>query len=86
VTNRITLPDGSGHLELPGTEDGYVAAIICRSPDGSMRWQALPPGGGADAWVAVRLEGNEVVANSWSCWCVRFDPTTGAETRRHFTK
>ena len=63
-----------------------ISAVICRRPDGSES-QALPPDGDRDAWLTVSLEGdNTVVANSWSGWRVQFDPATGAETARHFTK
>jgi hypothetical protein len=80
------LPNDRGQLELPDTGDGYISAVICRRPDGSVGWQALPPEGDGDAWVTVFLEGDAVVANSWSCWRVLYDMTTGTETARHFTK
>lgn len=85
VDEMISLPDGAA-LELSATEDGYVAAIICRKSDGSTGWKALPPGGEADTWTSVRLDGDVVIANSWSCWRVHLNPVTGAETGRHFTK
>ena len=50
------------------------------------RAKVLPPDGDGDAWVTVFLEGDAVVANSWSCWRVLYDMTTGTETARHFTK
>ena len=82
----IVLPGGSGYLEMPVADDGYISALICHRPDGSV-WQALPPDGDQDAWVTVSLEGdNTVVANSWSGWRVHFDLATGTETARHFTK
>jgi hypothetical protein len=74
-----------GQLELPDTGDGYISAVICRRPDGSVGWQAPPPEGDGDAWVTVFLEGDAVVANSWSWWRVLYDMTTGTETARHFT-
>lgn len=81
----ISLPDGAT-LELSATKDGYVAAIIGRKPDGSTGWKALPPAGEADTWTSVRLDGDEVIASSWSGWRVHLNPVTGAETGRHFTK
>ena len=39
-----------------------------------------------DAWTAVQVNGNEVVANSWSCFQVRLDLDTGREIARQFTK
>ena len=86
MTAGITLPNDGGQLELPGTEDGFISTIICARPDGSIAWQALPPAGGRDVWVSVALEGDSVVANSWSCFRVVYDVTTGSETARHFTK
>jgi hypothetical protein len=50
------------------------------------RAKVLPPDGDGDAWVTVFLEGDAVAANSWSCWRVLYDMTTGTETARHFTK
>jgi hypothetical protein len=86
MANAISLPDGRGQLELPETAGGYVSAVVCQGADGSVDWRALPPEGASDAWVTVYLDGNEVVANSWSCWRVRFDLATGIETSRLFTK
>lgn len=86
MRNGIDLPSGSGRLELPPTGDGYMSAVIRTGPDGTVSWQALPPGGTSDAWVSVRLEGDEVVAKSWSGWSVLMNLATGTETRRLFTK
>lgn len=86
VPQGFALPGDSGRIELPDTADGYIAAVVCRRPDGSFGWQALAPDGDRDAWVAVHLEGESVVANSWSGWCVRLDSATGDEENRHFTK
>jgi hypothetical protein len=86
MTSGIALPNDGAFLELPGTGDGYVSAVICRRPDGSIAWQALPPGGDRDVWVSVSPEGDSVVANSWSSLRVLYDVTTGSEKARHFTK
>jgi hypothetical protein len=87
MPQSITLPDGSGEVELPEADDGYVAVIVCRDHDGSVRWQAFPPSSDGDAWVSASLSsGNRLTANSWSGFRVEFDLTTGSETARHFTK
>jgi hypothetical protein len=75
-----------GHLELPRTEDGYIASITRRGPDGEVAWQCLPPAGELDAWVRVTEDGDEVVASSWSGWQVRLSLTDGTEVGRRFTK
>jgi len=51
MTPGISLPNDRGQLELPDTGDGYISAVICRRPDGSVGWQALPPEVNGDAWV-----------------------------------
>jgi hypothetical protein len=85
----IPLPSSSDVLELAPTTDGlgYTASITRRRRDGSAAWTALPPGGDLqDAWTAVRVDGQQVVANSWSCFEVRLDLDTGKEITRQFTK
>ena len=76
----------SGDLDLPRTEDGYIASIIGRTPGGALGWEALPPDGERDAWVSVVVEGDVVVANSWSGWQVRLSLGNGYELSRRFTK
>jgi hypothetical protein len=34
---------------------------------------------GDDAWTGVRIEGDQVMANSWSCHMVTIDLATGVE-------
>lgn len=85
----IQLPGSDATLELAPTTDGlgYTASIIQRRRDGSAAWTALPPGRNVqDAWTAVRVNGKEVVANSWACFQVRLDLDTGREIDRQFTK
>lgn len=86
MTQRISLPDVAAELELPETEDGYISAVVCRLPDGTVAWEARPPDGEGDAWVTVGLEDDTVVATSWSSWRVRYDVVSGVETSRDFTK
>jgi hypothetical protein len=85
-------------LAFPGSEDrrvlyayedydqsAVVANLVRVRPDGSVAWLATPPEP-QDAWVAASSEGDDVVANSWSGWQVRFAVATGAELSRVFTK
>ena len=85
MSQRIDVP-GGGHIELPDSGDGYASALIRRGSDEAVLWEVLPPGGEGDSWVSVSLRGDNVTANSWSCWLVEFDLATGSETARHFTK
>jgi hypothetical protein len=85
----IPLPSTDDVLELAPTADGfgYTASITRRRRDGAATWTALPPRDDMDdAWTAVRVDGKEVVANSWSCFEVRLDLDTGQEIARQFTK
>jgi hypothetical protein len=87
MLRTLSLPDGSGALELLEETDGHIASIVCRDLDGSVRWQAEPPEGEGDSWVAVSLvDDGGVSANSWSGWRVELAVTTGTEAGRHFTK
>jgi hypothetical protein len=55
--------------------------------DGTIAWQANPPDhSGNDAFVEFRWDGDEVVANSWSCYQVRLDPLTGRVRSQVFVK
>jgi len=56
------------------------------APGGVAKWSAPPPNGAGDHWIEVRVEDNEVIARSWSCYVVRFDAMTGVELERVFTK
>jgi hypothetical protein len=85
----ILLPGSDAALELAPTTDGlgYTASITRRRRDGSVAWTALPPHGGQqDAWTAIRLAGQQVIANSWSSFVVHLDLDTGKEITRQFTK
>lgn len=43
VPEPILLPDDT-QVELPDSEDGFSSSGICRLPNGSIKWQALPQG------------------------------------------
>jgi len=53
-------------------------------------WAAFPPRGddseGQDSWTFVRLDGHQLIANSWSAYEVHLDLDTGKEITRQFTK
>jgi hypothetical protein len=82
---EVDLADGA-RVQLVPADSDYAAAIVRREPDGSVTWRVLPPEGPQDAWVRVRLSGDEVVANSWSCWLVHVEILTGAVIQRVFTE
>ena len=82
----MTDATGADRLEVDLTTDGYVAALLRRAPDGSVRWQHLPPEGAEDAFVSVELRPDELAMTSWSGWRVRIDPLSGLETQRDYTK
>lgn len=82
----VELPGDQGHLDLEPTDDGYLASITCRRPDGTIAWQAVPPEGDRDAWTDVSVDGAIVSATSWSCWRLKFDVATGLVIERIFTK
>jgi transcriptional regulator with XRE-family HTH domain len=63
------------------------ACVIRRRSDGSAAWIAPPPRDDMDdAWTAVRVDGQQLIANSWSCYEVCLDLNNGRETSRTFTK
>lgn len=85
----LPIPGSEDILDLAPSDDGmgYAASITRRRSDGSSLWAVLAPEGSRqDAWVAVRLEGPRVIANSWSCYLVHLDLDTGEEIVRTFTK
>jgi len=86
---EIPIPGSDDVLELAPTADGYgyTASITRRRSDGSAAWTALPPRGEQqDAWTTVRVDGQQMVADSWSAFEVRLDLDTGKEITRQFTK
>lgn len=84
----LALPDAARRLVLLPSSDGYgyCRAMVAQRADGSEHWSAFPPEGDRDAWVAVRVEGDAVLANSYSGWLVRLDAGSGRELKRTFTK
>jgi hypothetical protein len=85
----IAIPGSKDVLELAPTPEGlgYLASVIRRRSDGSAAWIAPPPRDDMDdAWTAVRVDGQQVIANSWSYFEVRLDLNSGREISRTFTK
>lgn len=92
------MPGMLADIPLPGTEDtlvgvptadglAYMASIRRERTDGSTVWTASPPNGESqDAWTAVRLDGQHLVANSWSGYLVELNVESGQEVTRTFTK
>jgi hypothetical protein len=72
----------------PDAQRGRAFANLVRvSPSGAITWRAeLPPGTGDDAFVNVRWENNELMANTWSGHRVRIDPDSGRIMGSAFTK
>lgn len=82
---------------VPGSSDELVlldymggpnvfANLFRRTPAGVDVWRAAPPSTGPDAWVSAAVEGDRVLAQSWSGWRVVLDLATGVEIDRTFTK
>ena len=89
MVTTMPIPDSDDILDLAPADDGLgcAASITRRGSDGSVRWTAIPPKvEPQDARTAVRLEGQRVIANSWSCYLVQLDLETGNEIARTFTK
>jgi len=57
-----------------------------RRQDGTEVWRATPPGRGTNTWTAARIEGDEVVAHSWSGFVVRLNLASGIELNSTFVK
>ena len=85
----VDLPNGAGRLVVFDWETGSGSDenLVCLGLDGRVRWKAkLPTSDPSDCFVAVRLDGDLVRANSWSCYAVWLDPSTGRTLRTQFTK
>jgi hypothetical protein len=76
--DRLLIDDGDDV-----TRRGSLALL---RDDGSESWRVMPPNGAGDRWTEARLDGNRVIAFSWSCYRVTLDAATGTELDRVFTK
>ena len=84
----MTVPNSSDTvvlLDYMGGPDVF-ANLFRVTEDGAEVWRATPPGSGPNSWTKARIEGDEVVAYSWSGFTVRLDLATGAERDRVYTK
>jgi hypothetical protein len=90
VLAAMSIPDTEDVLDPVPTTDGLgyaVSLIRSRGSDGATVWTAIPPRGEPqDAWTSFRIEGQHVVANSWSGYAVVLDLESGRELARTFTK
>jgi hypothetical protein len=82
-------------LKVPGSDDEVVLLDYLNDPgvhDNLFRvrptqevvWRVTPPGDDPDGWTEARIEGDMVIARSWSDYVVRFDVETGKELSREF--
>ena len=74
-------------LEIVDGADGVVGGslVLIRS-DCSEVWRVMSPQGSHDRWTEAYVDGEHVVALSWSCYRVTIDAATGDELSRTFTK
>ena len=85
---QIDLPDGDRlilhGLTAPEPERG---AIVRLHSTGRRRWIAHPPRGeGQDAFVAMRVEGDAIIADSFQGLSLRLDLNTGTMLGGAFVK
>ena len=87
ITKSVDLPDATGKVVILETGSKQDKNLVCLDLDGSRRRGAeLPTTDPNDCFVAVRIENDLVVANSWrSCYVVWIDPMTGQTIRTQFT-
>lgn len=88
VREWIALPNGHKALlyDMPIVASHVVRNLTCETSDGSLIWAASPGDFGPDEFVAIRLDGDMLVANTWSGFAIWLDPVSGKEIRRAFTK
>jgi hypothetical protein len=80
IYTSVDLPNGAGRSVVFDWEavSGSEENLVCFEPNGRVRWRAkLPTTAPTDCFVAVRLDGDLVRANSMSCYAVWLDPATG---------
>jgi outer membrane protein assembly factor BamB len=88
IYTSVDLPDGAGRVVVfdwetgPGSDEN----LVCVESNGRVRWRAKLPTSDSDCFVAVRMDGDLVRANSMSCYAVWLDPATGKILRTQFTK
>ena len=90
IYRTIALPDGHSRILLfdsPAGHKGRLENLVCVDHDGGLIWTAqLPKDTLPDAFLSVRMDGPQIIANTWSCFAVTIDPKTGKTLSCAFTK
>jgi outer membrane protein assembly factor BamB len=89
ILRKLDLPDGARVVVYDWLGcSAPVENLVCLNSDGTIRWRAKLPenAGPSDCFVAVRMDGDLLLANTWSCYAVWLDPKTGETLRQSFTK
>ena len=88
VLAQVGLPDGNKVILYDMPPDGahIVSNLTCETADGTVLWRASPGQFGPDSFIRVRIDDNELTANTWSGYLLWIDPGSGREVRRVFTK
>jgi hypothetical protein len=88
ILEQVSLPGGDKAVlyDMPPDRAHVVGNLACEAADGTLRWSASPGTLGPDAFVAVRTDGELLLANTWSGYALWLDPGSGEEVRREFTK
>jgi hypothetical protein len=90
ILQEVVLPYNSGKLVLYDwiSYEGFRSPqnLELHESSGNIIWAAKPPDDSADCFVRVRLDGDTIVANSFSAWMVTLDKQTGKILTKVFTK
>lgn len=83
----LTLKDGSS-LELTDyySSPAGVSNLKCLAPDGSDRWSAQLLDAKMGHYVSVEASEGRIFAQSFDCYRIELDPTTGRAIAAEFTK
>ena len=86
----VNLPDKTGRLVLrdwSGQSEPYRHNLTLIDSDGEVVWVAeLPKLAPPDFFVDVRVDGENIQANTWSCYLVTIERSTGRILDKIFTK
>lgn len=90
IYKTIALPDGKKRILLfdsPAGNTGRLENLICVDHEGGLFWTAkLPKDTLPDTFISARMEGDVIIANTWSCFAVTIDAATGKTLSCVFTK
>lgn len=67
------------------SQDSKFYNLIRVSPEGHCLWTAKLPAD-PDTFVAVRLEGDRLIAHTWSGFSLHLNPITGQTIEQEFVK